>query len=83
MLIGGFHTQLASTQKSMMYLAIVKQYLESQNFTVNTRIGMAADDDFLYMTHAAFFVPSGGGFSMVIKQVAKMQGCQIITPVKT
>lgn len=77
-LVGGFHRQSASREKSYEYVHRVKNFLEEKGYQVSLRIGNDADTDFVYMTNARFFVPSGGGFSLLIKKLTLKKGGQVI-----
>lgn len=75
--IGGFHKK-GNHEKSMKYVDSIKSYFEENGFKCATRINQNADDDFIIMANSKYFVPSGGGFSRVIKQIVKMKGGTVI-----
>jgi len=75
--IGGFHTE-GNHEKSMEYVDSIKSYFEENGFKCATRINHNADDDFIIMANSKYFVPSGGEFSRVIKQIVKMKGGTVI-----
>ena len=65
--------------KSKEYISKIKKFFEKHNYKVNIRLGNPPDDDFVYMCYATHFVPSGGGFSRLIKKLNGM----IYPPYKT
>ena len=77
LLIGGFHTK-GNHDKSLQYVNHIKQHFENNGFKCTTRINHNADEDFLIMCNSKYFVPSGGGFSSIIKQMVKLKGGNII-----
>jgi hypothetical protein len=74
-LIGGTHKAL-SMVKSMQYVDAITELFRHHGFEVIRRISSEpsirrADRDFSMMVNAAFFVPSGGGFSKMAAQLAR------------
>ena len=70
-LVGGYHKELKQT-KSEEYVAKIKLFFEKHNYEVITRINEDPDEDFIFMSHASYFVQSGGGFSKLISEMVKM-----------
>ena len=60
-IVYGFHTREDHT-KSIEYLQAVEESL-SKRFAVSFETHENADDALRYMSHAKYFIPSGGGFS--------------------
>ena len=77
LLIGGFHKD-NNHLKSLEYISKIKNFFDSQGFYCTIRINQDPDEDFLIMSNSKFFIPSGGGFSRVIKNIVKMKGGVII-----
>ena len=69
MLITGFYMDLESSEKSLEYLYSIGEYFKNNGFKVFQRIDFNADDDFVYMCNAKYFISSGGGFSLIIKNI--------------
>ena len=59
---------------SLQYVNHIKQLFENNGFKCTTRINENADEDFLIMCNSKYFVPSGGGFSSIIKQMVILKG---------
>ena len=76
-LIGGYHTKQNHT-KSYKYVKIIQKYFKQNGFNCYIRINNDPDDDFLIMCNSNYFVPSGGGFSTIIKNIVNMKGGQVI-----
>ena len=55
--------------KSYEYIDKIKKFYETQKYQVETRLNGDADDDFVFMTNAKNFVPSGGNYSKLIKNL--------------
>ena len=70
-LVAGSHFPIDFT-KSSRYLNCIKLYIEQHGYHVTLRIGRVPDDDILFMSHAPYFTPSGGGFSAIITEVVKL-----------
>ena len=75
--IGGFHKK-SNHDKSLQYVNYIKQYFENNGFKCTTRINENADEDFLIMCNSKYFLPSGGGFSVVIKEMVILKGGTVI-----
>ena len=77
LLVGGFHRK-GNHDKSLQYVNHIKKHFENNGFNCTTRINHNADEDFLIMCNSKYFVPSGGGFSEVIKQMVILKGGTVI-----
>jgi hypothetical protein len=77
-LVSGSHTH-TKTPKSCKYIKIIKKYFEYKGYKVELRLGMNADDDFIFMCNARYFVPStNGGYTKLITNMVKMMGNQVL-----
>jgi len=61
-LVAGMHND-CPTAKSCDYVATIKHMLEKDGYSVTTRLGGDADDDFVFMCMAPSFIASGGQYS--------------------
>ena len=66
-LVLGGNGQLGN--QSLAYACHVRHVLQAAGFQVGMRVNALPDDDFVYMSRAQYFLPSGGGFSNVIQRV--------------
>lgn len=73
LIITGFHTD-TNHDKSLQYIKKIISLFKSNNFSVENRINYDPDEDFLIMSNSNYFVPSGGGFSKVIKKILVNKG---------
>lgn len=76
-LIGGFHKK-GNHQKSIDYVNYIQKYFISKGYNCSKRIDNEPDDDFLIMCNSKYFVPSGGGFSNIIKNIVNIKGGTVI-----
>jgi hypothetical protein len=53
---------------------------DAHDLCVRTRLGMDPDDDLVFASSAAYFAGSGGGYSMLLEQVALHGGARLVTP---
>lgn len=75
LLITGFHLPEKSFQKSLKFLKKINDFFTSKGFkTSPPRIDNPADQDFLLMSNATHFIPSGGGFSWFVANMVKLKG---------
>lgn len=79
-ILGGYHKVLKRKTKSQKYVEKIQQFFESKNMSVSLRINMDADDDFVFMSNASYFTPSGGGFSELIKKIVLKRNKIVVTP---
>ena len=77
LLVGGYHSK-GNRNKSLRYVNHIKQHFENNGFNCTTRINHNADEDFLIMCNSKYFVPSGGRFSNVVKQMVILKGGTVI-----
>ena len=77
LLVGGFHRK-GNHDKSLQYVNHIKKHFENNGFNCTTRINHNADEDFLIMCNSKYFVPSGGRFSNVVKQMVILKGGTVI-----
>ena len=68
--VGGYHYKQDRT-KSKEYISKLQKFFNSYGFDTSTRINNDPDEDFIYMSNAAYFVQSGGGFSQLIGNIVK------------
>ena len=82
MLIGGFHydTKKGKKLKSLQYVKSISNFFVDHGFKVTSRIceNERADEDFVFMSSAAYFVPSGGGFSELLKAIVAHRGGHVL-----
>ena len=70
--------ELRSFDKSWQLLMTLREPFTERGYPRSLRVGQNADEDLIYMSHAKYFLPSSGGFSAVVSNVARMNGAQII-----
>ncbi len=73
-LISGTHVSLSDKAKddSTFYINSIKEMIEKYN--VNVKIlhnEHSADEDFIYISNAKYFIPSSGGFSRLLENMVK------------
>jgi hypothetical protein len=76
-LVGGFHMNYENRSKSHKYVQEIAYFFEQYNVTVEKRINGDPDEDFVYMCHAKNFIPSGGGYSLLIAKLVQMQNGKV------
>jgi GR25 family glycosyltransferase involved in LPS biosynthesis len=69
-LVAGCHVPL-SYEKSYLYIKCIQIFFEELGYKVSTRLGKNPDEDFIFMSNAKYFLPSGGGFSNIVKNMVK------------
>jgi hypothetical protein len=52
--------------------------LRDRGLMVSSRTNMAADDDFVFMSSAAYFVCGGGGFSLLVSEMVRFHNGTVI-----
>ena len=77
LLIGGFHKG-GNHLKSYEYVRRIQNHFKNNGFECYTRINSNPDEDFLIMCYSKYFIPSGGGFSNIIKKIVNMKGGKVI-----
>lgn len=65
----GTHTRDLGMTKTNEYVTKVKAHLDSKGFTTSVRTMHGPDEDFVYAVFAKNIVTTGGGFSLLIKNV--------------
>jgi hypothetical protein len=70
-LIGGYHVESNQT-KSEEYVDKLINFFQKNNYKVIARINKKADDDFIFMSNASYFVSSGGNFSKLLSKMVEM-----------
>lgn len=78
-LISGSHVETKNPQKSTEYLQRLQRFFEQNGFEVEVRWNNPPDEDFVLMSNANYFVPTGGGFSELIVRVVQKFGGTVIT----
>jgi len=68
-LVAGCHVLYSSYEKSYLYIKCIQIFLEELGYNVSTRLGKNPDEDFIFMSNAKYFLPSGGGFSNIVKNM--------------
>ena len=66
-----------TASKSCQYMHGLKTFFERllpRNISVSLRLGNPPDDDVVFASHAACFIPSGGGYSRMIGNLHSMRG---------
>jgi GR25 family glycosyltransferase involved in LPS biosynthesis len=76
-LVAGSHFKVPC-KRSHTYIHAVQKFFEQMGFNVSTRLGKKSDDDFIYMSSADFYIPSGGGYSSLIQEMIKLSNNRII-----
>jgi hypothetical protein len=80
-IVGGFHKSLIPTN-SYAYTEKISDIFELNGFNVIKRIGNNdADEDFIFMCNANYFVPGGGGFSSLISSVVLFKNKRLFYPI--
>jgi hypothetical protein len=70
-IIGGHMTK--TFNKSLEYLDKIRLSWESNGFRVKVLNTSNADNDFVYMCRSSYFVSSGGGYSMLVNVIRKLE----------
>jgi hypothetical protein len=66
---GGGTTSNDDFSKSYEYIEKIKDFFVNKGYVVETRLNQDADEDFIFMSTAKNFVPSGGNYSKLIKNL--------------
>tara|TARA_Y100001980_G_C14513970_1_gene289335 strand:- start:295 stop:1065 length:771 start_codon:yes stop_codon:yes gene_type:complete len=77
LLVGGFHKKGDHT-KSHEYVSKVEEFLTQNGFECTKIIDNDPDDDFILMSSAKLFIPSGGGYSDLVKDIVTARGGLIL-----
>ena len=70
-IIGGHMTD--TFKKSLEYLDKIRLSWESNGFIVKVLNTSNADNDFVYMCRSSYFVQNGGGYSMLVNKIRKLE----------
>ena len=74
-IFAGAHSSWVSDfPKSCQYINTIQYLLEQKGYKVSRRLGEDADEDFVLMSTAPYFIQSGGGYSRLINKVRKRLG---------
>mmetsp|Transcript_107749 Transcript_107749/g.313630 ORF Transcript_107749/g.313630 Transcript_107749/m.313630 type:complete len:183 (+) Transcript_107749:240-788(+) len=60
--------------ESDLYRALVADFFEQRGYRVTRRFEHLPDEDFIYLSHAAYFVVGGGGYSRRAAECVKRLG---------
>lgn len=71
--VAGSHKDI-TYDKSNLYISCIMLYFRLHCFFTSIRAGKPYDEDFLFMSNAKYFLPSGGGFSQIIAKMVEMNG---------
>ena len=66
---GGGTRSSDNFSKSYKYIEKIKDFFANKGYIVETRLNQDADEDFVFMSTAKNFVPSGGNYSKLIKNL--------------
>ena len=77
-LVGGSHHKLESYPKSTVYIKRVQREFQKYGFKVRLRLAKNPDEDLIFMGNAKYLLPSGGGYSILVVEVAKRNGATIL-----
>jgi hypothetical protein len=77
-LVWGDHKNLKSLKKSNYYIELLKDFFNKNNYKVNVFFNRDADEDFIYMSNAKYFVSTGGGFSTLISKMIKFNNNNLL-----
>ena len=69
-------TLIGSFDKSWRYLHVLQAFFTSHGYHTTLRVGRNPDEDVRYMSQAAHFIPSAGGFSRLIMKLVHLNGGQ-------
>jgi hypothetical protein len=76
--VAGSHIEIP-TPKSCQYIEIIKRYFEIKGYNIQTRLGKKADEDFIFMCNAKYFIPStNGGYTGLIKKMVERMGNTVL-----
>lgn len=67
-MISGFHTE-HDYSKSLDFIYRIGEFFTMRGYEVITLINRHPDKDFTYLSTSKYFIPGGGGFSKLIKQM--------------
>ena len=71
--VGGDHRNLDSLNKSNEYLQKVSKIFRDNGYKTHIKFNEhTADEDFVYLSNAKYYVPTGGGFSKSVMEMVKL-----------
>ena len=65
-------------KKSEQYIEFLKSLFNKHNYKVNVFFNRDADEDFIYMSNAKYFVSTGGGFSTLISKMVEFNNNNVL-----
>lgn len=77
-LVWGDHQNLKSLKKSKYYIKLLKNFFNKNNYKVDVFFNRDADEDFIYMSYAKYFVSTGGGFSALICKMVEYNNNNVL-----
>lgn len=77
-IMAGSHLPYSSFNRSCLYIDAVRRRLQGHGLDVALRCGRDVDDDLVYASSAAVFVPAGGGFSHLIARLVASAGGVVV-----
>jgi hypothetical protein len=76
--VAGSHIEMP-TPKSCQYIQIIKRYFESKGYNIHMRLGKKADEDFIFMCNATYYIQStNGGYTGLIKKMVEHMGNTVL-----
>ena len=69
--------ELGSFDRSWRLLSTIKAFFEEHGYPTSLRTGQSPDEDIIFMSRAAYFIPADGGFSATVAQLARRRGATI------
>ena len=66
-----------SFKRSDLLTTKIALFFKKAGYNVTLRLNKKADDDFIFTCQSRFFVPSGGGFSILMKELVLKRGGQV------
>ena len=81
-IMAGAHLPYKAYNRSCLYIDAVRRRLLSHGLSVAVRCGRDADDDLVFASHAAAFLPAGGGFSRLVEKMVRMFGGTVVHPAR-
>jgi len=76
-LVTGFHKE-DDHSKSLQYIDKIQKFFEKNGYLVTTRINHDPDEDFVFISTSKYYIPSGGGFSLLLSSMVVSLGGMVI-----
>jgi GR25 family glycosyltransferase involved in LPS biosynthesis len=73
-LVAGSHIKFPNYNKSMAYIYGIKEFFEKNGFKVELRLGKNPDEDLIFISNSKWYIPAGGGFSVILSELVKRNG---------